>query len=50
MRFEIFDPRNGLPIFATRYNWVAKLLCYFVRNWDYDDIQSANSNSFYNAN
>ncbi len=33
--WEVFDPRDGVPVFATRFRFVARLICHFRRRLDY---------------
>ncbi len=28
--FDVFDPRDGIPILTTRYEWVARLVSYLI--------------------
>jgi hypothetical protein len=32
--FEVFDPRDGLPVFTTRFQWLARLMaCVLNLDW-----------------
>ena len=38
--FEVFDPRNGTPIWTVRYEWLARFICKASRRpLDYDIIR-----------
>lgn len=26
MRYEIFDPNNGIPLYTVKYRWMARLI------------------------
>jgi hypothetical protein len=32
MRYEIFDPNNGIPLYTVKYRWMAHLLCKLFSN------------------
>lgn len=32
---EVFDPRSGVPVFVTRFRFVAVLLCWINPRLDY---------------
>jgi hypothetical protein len=35
MSYEVFDPRNGWPLFTVRFAWLAKLIAHMspVLDW-----------------
>ena len=34
MKYEVFDPRNGTPLWTTRYLWIARVTVWlFGKLW-----------------
>lgn len=35
MTYEIFDPKNGQPLWKTRHNWLARIFVKLFRRYDW---------------
>jgi hypothetical protein len=38
LMYEVFDPRDGAPLYRVRWRWMAKLLTRFMKGTDYNRI------------
>jgi len=36
MKWEVFNPVDGIPIYSVPFAWIARLIVHFSRNLDYE--------------